>query len=96
MRVVWSAATEKDLEEIGLYIAHDNVDRALSFMDELESKAESLRLSPYKGVDRSQLRSGLRLLLHGNYNIYYVPGNDVVTIVRVLHGARDIVGEYFT
>jgi len=95
MQVVWSEAAEGDIEEIGLYIAQDNVTRALSFMDELELKAESLKFSPLKGVSREFLLSGLRLLPHGNYNIYYVVRGDKVTIARVMHGARDIESEDF-
>jgi toxin ParE1/3/4 len=50
-----------------------------------------LRHFPLAGPARQQLAPGLRVMLHGAYAIYYVPLADAVVIVRVLHGARDVV-----
>jgi toxin ParE1/3/4 len=40
--------------------------------------------------ERRHLAPGLRVVFHGAYTIYYFPDEDFVTIVRVLHGARDV------
>lgn len=41
------------------------------------------------GKRREQLTAGLRGLPHGRYMIYYIAGDARITIVRVLHSARD-------
>lgn len=40
--------------------------------------------------ERQQLAPGLRVVFHSPYAIYYRAEQDAVTIVRVLHGARDL------
>jgi toxin ParE1/3/4 len=45
---------------------------------------------PEANPSREQLGAGLRVLFNGNYAIYYVLSQSAVTIVRVLHGARDV------
>jgi len=39
---------------------------------------------------RPQLAAELRVTFHYPYAIYYRPSEEAVTIIRVLHGARDI------
>ena len=90
MEVELSPQALEDLSSIALYIATDSPVRALSFTDELEEKALSLRDMPYKGVDRKDLSVGLRLLPHGHYNIYYKIQQQRIVVVRVLHSARNI------
>ena len=96
MRVVFSSAAENDLTDIAVYIAQDNPARAFSFTDELEDRARSLANMPNKGANRQGLRHGLRLLLHGAYGIYYEVEEQTVTILRIMHGARDVTSEDFT
>jgi plasmid stabilization system protein ParE len=42
------------------------------------------------GVPRNTIRPGLRLAVHGRYNIYFQIVEDQTIIVRVLHSKRDI------
>jgi toxin ParE1/3/4 len=42
------------------------------------------------GVARAALGPGLRVFFHGRYAIYYIPQDEELVIVRVLHGARDV------
>ena len=44
---------------------------------------------PQSGPAREQLASGLRAGYSGNYVVYYWPTETDLTIVRLLHGARD-------
>lgn len=43
------------------------------------------------GASREKLAPGLRVIIHGNYALYYTFNEAEVVIVRVLHGARDTV-----
>ncbi len=47
--------------------------------------------SPLIGPKREQFAPGLRVTFHGKYAIYYIPTETELVIVRVLHGARDVV-----
>jgi toxin ParE1/3/4 len=44
---------------------------------------------PLSGPARGGLRPGLRAAFHGRYVIYYHPTDDALTIMRIIHGARD-------
>jgi toxin ParE1/3/4 len=90
MEVELSLKALEDLSSIALYIMADSPVRALTFTDELEAKALSLRHAPNKGADRSDLLPGVRLLPHGNYNIYYRVLTQKVEVIRVFHSARHI------
>lgn len=81
---------ERDLDEIWLYIARDNIAAADRLLDELTSRFRLLASSPRAGRLRDDLRPGLRSLAVGNYVIFYRLGKSRVRILRVIHGARDI------
>jgi plasmid stabilization system protein ParE len=90
MKVVLTAEALGDLEQIGDYIAQDNPARAASFIDELIGKARQLGDLPegFPLVPRYE-RLGIRRRVHGNYLIFYRAEADRVTVIHILHGARD-------
>ena len=79
-----------DLEEIGDYIAKDNPMRAISFVADLLAQCEKIRLNPAGYRRRPELSDGLRSCAHGNYVIFFESTTELVTIIRILHGARYI------
>ena len=79
-----------DLEEIGDYIAQDNPMRAVAFVAQLRAHCEEICLNPEGYRRRPELSDDLRSCAHGNYVIFFEPTTDQVTIVRILHSARDI------
>ena len=79
-----------DLEEIGDYIAQDNPARAGSFVAELRAQCEKICRNPAGYRRRPELSDGLRSCAHGNYVIFFASTAEQVTIIRILHGARDI------
>lgn len=91
-----TVTAENDLEEIGDYIAQDNPTRALSFILELRDKCLSLSDMPYGFplVPRYE-RHNIRRRVHGDYLIFYRVGTDRITILHVLHGARDYAAILF-
>jgi toxin ParE1/3/4 len=94
-RVVLSPQTERDLEEIGDYIARDNPRRAVTFIAEVKSKCLSLGHAPGIGAPRPELGEGVRMLPHGRYLIFYRAHDAMIRIERVMHGARDIGSDDF-
>jgi toxin ParE1/3/4 len=44
----------------------------------------------HSGVPRDKVRPGLRLVVHGRYNIYFRVTQTETIIVRVVHSARDV------
>ena len=88
--VEFAPAARDDLAAIGLYIAADNPERALSFVDALEQRAQRIGERPGSFPARDGISLGLRSAVHGSYMILFRELPDLVRIVRVLHGARDL------
>ena len=89
MQVIFSTLAESDLEEIGDYIAADNRQRAVTFVQELVKRCQELAATPTAYPARPQLKDGLRARPHGRYIIFYMANPEQVFIVRILHGAQD-------
>ena len=79
-----------DLEEIGDYIAQDNPMRAVAFVAQLRAHCEKICLNPAGYRRRPDLSDNLRSCAHGSYVIFFESTTEQVTIVRILHGARDV------
>jgi plasmid stabilization system protein ParE len=90
MKVVLTEEARRDLEQIGDYIARDNPTRAESFVRELIAKARQLGEHPsgFPLVPRYE-RLGIRRRAHGNYAIFYRVEADRVSVIHILHSARD-------
>lgn len=88
MRLRRTAAAERDLLEIWDYIARDNVAAADRMLERFQSRFTLLLKFPEMGESQEQYRAKLRVIVEGNYLIFYEPGTDEVLIYRVLHGAR--------
>ncbi|MEA1650151.1 type II toxin-antitoxin system RelE/ParE family toxin [Nitrospirillum sp. BR 11164] len=82
---------EQDLQDIALFIAQDDVDRALAFVEELESVCRRRALFPAAGTACHHLLPGTRRFPYKNYVIYYrtIPGANAIEILHILHGARN-------
>ena len=85
-------AARADIQDIGRYIAEDNPERAMSFVDELEAKTMQVAERPLSFPSRDDISPGLRSAAHGRYLVLFRDLPDRVRIVRVLHGARDLPG----
>lgn len=89
-RIRKSSRAESDLLAITDYIARDNVDAALRWLDDIQQLFQMLAHYPLMGEDVSDLLVGCRRQVFGNYLVFYLPEDDGITIVRVLHGSRNI------
>ena len=90
MRVVLSGEARADLREIALYIARDNKIRARSFVRELQAKAHDVGEMPraFPLIPRYE-HHGIRRRPFRDYLIFYRIDDDRISIVRIVHGARD-------
>lgn len=90
MIVIISVEAENDLEAIGDYIAKDSPDRAIRFIRELRDNCLALAAVPHGFPIVSRYESlGIRKRTHGNYLIFYRVSSEKLTVIHVLHGARD-------
>ena len=91
-RLVVSRRATSDLLAIWDYIALDNEQAASRLVAAIDEKFVLLRELPEMGVPRPDVHPEFRALVHGAYLILYEfhPGDDLVEIVAVLHGMRDL------
>jgi plasmid stabilization system protein ParE len=96
MRVVITAAAKADLLAIRRTIEADNPTRALSFVDELLDRCLALADTPraYPLVPRYE-RFGIRRCVHGDDLIFYRLQPEVIEVIHILQGARDIEARLF-
>ncbi|KJU83628.1 Plasmid stabilization system [Candidatus Magnetobacterium bavaricum] len=83
MRILKRPEAENDLEEIWLYMAKDNPDKADKFLDEIEETSRKIARFTSMGRNRDEIYPGLRSFPVGKYIIFYVPISDGLDIVRV-------------
>ncbi len=89
-RLTLTPLAEQDLEAIGDYIAADNPTRAISFIRELRDQCQRIAANPTGYRLRPELSDDIRSCAHGKYVIFFAAAPEEVTVIRVLHGARDI------
>jgi toxin ParE1/3/4 len=82
---------KSDLLDIWDYIAGDSLDRADNFLDQIESKLQTLSRNPGLGRKREDLLSGLRSFpISNTYVVFYQEIENGIDVIRVLHGSRNI------
>ncbi len=90
-RLVWSAPAENDLLDIRTYLAVEVSPRvADDQLRKIATACERLKVWPYSGPPRDDLRRGLRSLTVTPYIVLYRVSGPTCEIVRVLHGHRDL------
>ena len=89
MRIVWTEPASRDLEDIGDYIAKDNLAAARGVVRAIEAAVRRLARFPHSG--RAGHRAGSRELVvpRTPYFVPYRVGPRAVEILAVLHGAQD-------
>jgi plasmid stabilization system protein ParE len=88
---VLTLEAQAHIDEIGAYIAQDSVDAALKLYDAFEEAFGLLAERPGLGHSRQDLTDRpLRFWSVYSYLVLYDPESRPLTIVAVLHGARDV------
>ena len=65
------------------------------FIEQIIAAVDSLETNPRRHRERPELSTGLRATGIQKYLIFYCVAQDTVSIVRVLHGAREITAKLF-
>lgn len=81
---------EIDLLELWMHIAEENIQAADDLVDRVFEKASLLNNHPEIGVLRPELGTNVRSFPVAHYIIFYQPHDTGVTVIRVLHSARDV------
>jgi plasmid stabilization system protein ParE len=89
----WSVTAGEDLRQIETTVARDSPIHAVRLTERLVDAVERLEAFPLSGRSVPEFdRDDLREVICGSYRVVYLAGEDRVTILRVVHGARDILG----
>ncbi len=83
---------EQDLTHIWRSIADNNPSAADRQLERIDAAFARISRHPEIGTRRPDLARNPYMVVVGSYLVFYhhVPGSDDVTILRVLHGSRDI------
>lgn len=81
---------KEDLFDIWSFIAADSPDAADTWIDKLDGQFLLLASHPLMGRAREEIAKDLRSFPVGRYLVFYLPDTNGITVVRVLHSARDI------
>jgi toxin ParE1/3/4 len=90
LRIVRSEESRADALEAWLYIAVSNERAADRMVEKLNDAIHLLAEHPRAGPARDEWGKGLRSYPVDSYVIVYKATKRVLSIVRILHGARDI------
>ena len=94
-KIIRSRLSSEDYLEIWLYVARDNPDAADRLVEQFDHYLDLLASAPLIGRSEEDLSTGLRSFPVGSYLIFYRPIEGGIELARLLHGARDITGEFF-
>lgn len=84
-------SAQSDVDRITDFIAEDNLDAALRVHDALEEAFRHLAEMPAMGHTREDLTERhLKFWSVYSYLIVYDPASSPLTVIAVLHGARDV------
>jgi len=90
MRVKLSTLIKGDLAAIADYIAQDNPERAVTFIQEIRKEFARIRRTPLQHRLRPEIAADVRIAIVGQYVILYRIVGKVVRIERVVYGGRDL------
>ncbi len=87
---VFTPRAEADLADIWVEIASDSIDVADQMLNRIRARCESRAAFPHSGERHDDLIPHLRRFMVEPYLVFYFPVGDGISLVRVLHGRRDI------
>jgi toxin ParE1/3/4 len=90
-RIQRTPRADQDLEELWFFIAQDDPATADRWIDTLEEKIRLLADNPLMGPARPDIARELRYHPVGNHLLLYRVIQGGIEIVRVVHGARDLL-----
>lgn len=91
-RVRRSAQARADIRGISQWIVQNSgsVNAALKWIRDLDERVERIADAPGTGTTHDDLEPGLRSSPFGNYMIFFRSGPRTLTVMRAVHGGRDM------
>ena len=90
-QVLFAQSAQTDLLEAWLFIAEDSLSAADQVLDSIHREAITLATQPLMGRARPELADGVRSWPTSTpYILFYLADATGITVIRVLHHARDI------
>ena len=90
LKIFYTDLARADLIEAWLFVAEENLSAADRMLETIQAGINLLVHQPLLGRERPELGTGLRSWPTSTpYILYYLPAPDSLTLVRVLHHARD-------
>lgn len=90
-QIRWTLTAADDIRLLEEWIARDSLLNAVDFTDRLTGAIEKLADSPLLGRIVPEFnRDRIRELIFRGYRIVYSVEGSLVTVLRVVHGARDM------
>ncbi|WP_053169035.1 type II toxin-antitoxin system RelE/ParE family toxin [Limnohabitans planktonicus] len=94
--VSFAQSAQTDLLEAWSFIAEESFEAADHVLEVIEKEALTLALQPLMGRARPELNKEVRCWpTSAAYNLYYVASDSGITVIRVLHHARDVNSRLF-
>ena len=91
MKIVWTDPAVEDLRNLHSYIAKDSNEYASSIVEKIILSVDKLADFPKIGrVVPEADQEMIRELLYHNYRIIYRIKNELIEILTVVHGRRDL------
>lgn len=87
-RIRRTTDARNDLAAIWLYVAQENLPAADRLIRRIEDALKLALSFPMMGQAVDDLRSGVRRITVGNYQLFYEPTPDGIRLLRVFHAAR--------
>lgn len=90
-KIVYLSVAERDLMEIVEYIKKDKQTAAIEFIEQIDTAISQLECFPQMGKAPQDLRLrrfNYKVLIVGNYLVFYVIRKSVIEIRRIFHGKR--------
>jgi toxin ParE1/3/4 len=94
VKVIVSAAADNDLMLIFSYLHQQSPQVAESIAGEVDRCFQNMSSFPLSGSSRPELGQDIRSVLVRPYVIFYAVRSDHITVLRVLHGSRNIEAEF--
>ncbi|MBC7580568.1 MAG: type II toxin-antitoxin system RelE/ParE family toxin [Tardiphaga sp.] len=90
MRVRLTRLARSDLLAISDYLTQPSEAGADSVLRRIAQRYQQLSLFPNRGTPRSDILAGVRMLVVERWLVLYMVGPDVVVILRIVDGSRDL------
>jgi len=92
MTLIWSDETTTDLASIYEYISRDSEYYARRTLERIINKGKQISAFPYAGTAVPEYQNdAIRQVFEGNYRIIYHIGDDTVTVLTIVHSARNLL-----